>query len=225
MRNRKNNQQPTLFNPKAAGRPRISRSDKTPVPHRLREEIPKKKPVHVVWHLNPHVPPCRRKNILLIFKKAVLKGRLMGLKVIHFSLMNNHLHLLIETENKKALAKALQSFAISFTKRLKNFNGLKKTPIFKERYFCHILKSLREVKHAIHYILMNGKKAGLSRYDIDPYSSAINLRSLCPKLFPELDFNLPRVYFSKITDFWQGALSPPSFWILRKFLAPTFATG
>jgi REP element-mobilizing transposase RayT len=207
---RKNGKSPSLFNLRAAGRPRIAWEHRDYVPHRTRLEIPKGKPVHVVWRVNPHVPPCRRSPVLKVFRQAVLKARQWGLRIVHFSLMNDHLHLLIEAENKKDLGKSLQSFAISFTKRLKHLYQLRKTPIFKERYFCHILRTVQEVKNALWYVLLNGKKAGLSPWRTDPYSSGAMLKLLVS--------DLPTIFQDKARNVFQDILAPPSFWIVKKSL-------
>src|SRR5690554_5748078 len=50
--------------------------------------------------------------------------------------------------------------------------GVRRGRIQLERYHLHVLKTLRETKNAIHYVLFNHQKhTGLKRAYITPYSS------------------------------------------------------
>ena len=41
-----------------------------------------------------------------------------GVRIIHYSIQGNHLHLIVEAEGRRSLSRAMQGFAIRVAKRL-----------------------------------------------------------------------------------------------------------
>jgi len=58
-------------------------------------------------------------GIILVERLAVITARKNGLKIIHYSLMHNHLHLIIEAKTNEELSRSLQRFALSLSKLVK----------------------------------------------------------------------------------------------------------
>jgi hypothetical protein len=66
----------------------------------------------------------------------------------------------------------MRSLTISFSK------GLKKGRVQMERYHLHVLKTVRETKYAIQYVLFNQQKHEIGTYsEINEYSSVLFLAS------------------------------------------------
>src|SRR5690606_14304162 len=109
---------------------------------------------------------------LQVIKRAAVKARGKGLRLIHFSVQSNHLHLLLESANNEALARGIQSFATSLAK---NLNSLLKRQgtVFRDRYHLHILKTAREVKHALIYVFQNFARHTKAPGRFDPFSSLL----------------------------------------------------
>src|SRR5262245_12074398 len=88
---------------KGAGRPK--RSPET-VPHVPRPRLAGYHPVHVNWHCLPHIPnlrePERRRMLEGIFRAA--KDR-FGCRLVHYAIQSNHLDLVVEAEDGKALTR------------------------------------------------------------------------------------------------------------------------
>jgi REP element-mobilizing transposase RayT len=179
----------TLFNPKGAGRPK-GRA-KHYIPHLKREKIPKQTPVHVTIKINQAYKGLRSKIFLNMVKLAIQKARLKRLAIIHFTVQFDHLHLFIEAKGNQELTQGMRSLICSLAERVRRNRGLKKLNQFvKERYHLHVLRTPKEVKNAVRYILGNTiKHSGI-------------LTSLCPFTFTYKD----------ATDF---ALDPPRFWLSR----------
>jgi len=177
----------TLFNPKGAGRPK-GRS-KHYIPHIKREALPAKTPVHITIKINKEYKGLRNKTFLSITKLAIKKARLKGLRVIYFTIQFDHLHLFIEPKNMRELSNGIRSLVCAMAERMRRHLKLDKLKSFvKDRYHLHILKTPREVKNAIKYILGNTiKHSGV-------------FRNLCPYTFT----------FKKPESF---ALEPPRFWL------------
>ena len=133
------------------------------VAHREREKVSSRFPLHINFKVRISI---RNKSCLAVLKKAIKNARSHGLRIIHFSLQSNHVHLLIEACDNAVLTKGMRSLTISFAK------GVKSGGIQLERYHLHVLKSLREVKNAYHYVVLNqAKHSGLKRAQVDQYSS------------------------------------------------------
>jgi len=98
-----------------AGRPRSKDSLQW---HHTRPEFKPSQPLHINVKLIKGLPSLRAKNKFKLIKRAILKARVRGLRIIHFSIQSNHLHLLIESENKRELGRGMQSFCISLAKSL-----------------------------------------------------------------------------------------------------------
>jgi len=148
-----------------AGRKRIHSRG---VSHLKRERVQKRTPQHINFKLNLRI---KNKDALKLLKRSIQNAQKMGLKVIHFSLQSNHVHLITEAENNKILTKGMRALTITFSK------GLKKGRVQLERYHLHVLKTLRETKHAIRYVLFNEQKHSQKTFTkVDGYSSVLYLK-------------------------------------------------
>lgn len=151
---------------KGAGRKRIKSKG---IAHRTREKVTCHKPLHVNFKYRTTI---KNKFCLRLLKRAIHNARAQGLKVIHFSLQHNHVHLIVEATNNSILTSGMRSLTVTMTK------GLKMGKVQLERYHLHVLKSIRETKHAVHYVLFNQQKheKGTSS-QIDEYTSLLGLNN------------------------------------------------
>jgi len=98
-------------------------------------------------------------------------------RLVHYSLQGNHAHLIVEARDRDALGrgmKAIDSRLARAVNRIFERSG----PVLADRYHVRVLKTAREVRNALAYVLLNGRrhaaKAGraLSRsLGVDPASS------------------------------------------------------
>jgi REP element-mobilizing transposase RayT len=77
-----------------------------------------------------------------------------GVRIVHYSIQGNHLHLLVEALNSTALSRGMQGLAIRLAKRL-NRRVNRRGAVFADRYHAHPLRSRREVANAVRYVLGN----------------------------------------------------------------------
>jgi hypothetical protein len=98
---------------------------------------------------------------------------------VHFSIQPNHLHLIVEANDKGALARGMQGLAAGLARRVNRKLG-RRGAVFAGRYHAHELRSPREVRNSIVYVLKNCEKHPVAFPDlgtapadgIDPCSSA-----------------------------------------------------
>jgi REP-associated tyrosine transposase len=77
-----------------------------------------------------------------------------GVRIVHYSIQGNHLHLIVEAESPEALSRAMQGLGIRLARRL-NALARRNGGVFADRYHAHPLKTPREAKRAVRYVLTN----------------------------------------------------------------------
>jgi hypothetical protein len=153
------------------------------VPHRGRAALAARFPVHVTVKLRRGLRPLRRRqerNALLAVFAAGCRGPAAAtgaFRLCHYAILNDHLHFLAEATARETLARGLQGLLIRIAKRL-NKLWSRRGKVFADRYHDRILKTPRETRNALRYVLQNARKhAAEGRMlavpqAIDVYSSA-----------------------------------------------------
>ncbi len=154
------------------GRPRPG------VPHRPRPELAGRFPVHVTLRMRDQVWNLRSRRAFRVIA-AALRGvnQAACLRVIHFSVQGNHLHLLVEAASGYELARGMKSLGVRLARGLNRLMG-RSGPAFDDHYHAHILRTPAEVRHALEYLLGNFASHARRRGEevqadwADPYSSS-----------------------------------------------------
>ncbi len=152
---------------KGAGRKNLSGT----VAHGAREKVDFKKPLHITIRLAPGLSGLRTKHMHEQFTAALLKAKAKGLRVLHYSIQGNHLHLLVECADNQALAAGMNSFGTSFAKAVRKKLG-GKGKVFAGRYHLRVLQNPTQMKNTLAYVLLNqAKHENLIPYN-DKFSSS-----------------------------------------------------
>jgi REP element-mobilizing transposase RayT len=80
-----------------------------------------------------------------------------GFRLTHYAVLDDHLHFLVEARDRRALSRGVQGLLIRVAKAL-NRLWQRSGTVFADRYHDRILKTPREVRNALVYVLANGKK-------------------------------------------------------------------
>ena len=83
-----------------------------------------------------------------------------GFRLVHYTVLSNHLHLLCEALDRRELSRRTQGLAIRIAKKLNRVWG-RIGKVFADRYFDRILRSPREVRSALAYVLNNARRHGI----------------------------------------------------------------
>ncbi|MGZ3788931.1 MAG: transposase [Bacteriovorax sp.] len=161
------NTQISLINIKGAGRPAIV--DKG-IRHTRRPFLKKPSSLHLTVKIKKNKADLKNKSVLGILKRAILNARRQGLKVIHYSLEYDHVHLLIEAENNHILGKGMQAFGVTLSKAINRMRRLK-GGVYKHRYHFRQISGTRELKNVMKYIFTNGLKHKTAKGIVNPYNS------------------------------------------------------
>jgi putative transposase len=145
------------------------------VAHTARAPHKERVPVHVTLRLRDDLPTLRSHEVTLLMWRLVehYAGR-DDFRIIHFTLQDDHIHLLVEVTTKDRLSWAMRSFAIRFAR---GFNKLhhRTGKVFADRYHRHDLETPKEVHRSLGYVLENWIHHGaiiIGGEMLDPYSSA-----------------------------------------------------
>ena len=165
-----------------AGRKRTGRNHDAP--HRVRPELSPTHPVHVVLRVRRYAPELRRREIYHAVRRVL--GRYIAradFRVVHVSIQNTHIHLLVEASDRAALTRGMQSLAINTARA---FHALGRPghrgcgPVFAHRYHATQIRTPFHARHALAYVLNNWRRHQMDFHNgklreerLDPYSSAI----------------------------------------------------
>ena len=131
--------------------------------------------IHVVQRIRRGLPNLRTPRTLRVLERAFRAGKEReGFALVHYSIQEDHLHLVIAAQNKKTLARGMQGLAIRVAKALnRKWNRRGRGSVFAERYFARALEGYRQVWRALRYVLNNGRKHGTwtQKDRADPFSS------------------------------------------------------
>lgn len=154
-----------------AGAGRKPRGEKALVSHAPREKLASRFPVIVTLKLDKGL-----RNLRNVRERDTLRRVLQTcrdereMRVVHFSIQSNHVHAIVESRDERALSRGMQSLAVRIARRL-NVLWRRKGRIFFDRYHSRILRTPREVRNALLYVLNNAKKHGIHVAGVDPCSS------------------------------------------------------
>jgi len=154
MKKIRKNTQLNFINLKRAGRP--AKNDRA-IRHIERPKFHRMRSLHLTIKIRENKADIQNKRILIRLAHSIQRARLQGLKVLHFALEYNHVHLLVEAGSHEILHKAMQALGISFAKGINKIKS-RKGAVYKHRYHFRQISTPRDLKNVIHYILQNHRK-------------------------------------------------------------------
>jgi putative transposase len=124
----------------------------------------------------PHVWNLRsRRALRVLAARLAAAGAVGDLRLTHFSIQGNHLHLIVETADPATLGRGMKGLAVRLARGLNRLMRRRGT-VFADHYHSHVLRSRAEVRLALAYVRGNhasharrlGRRAASGP---DPYSS------------------------------------------------------
>jgi len=162
---------------KRRGAGRKPKGERAGVSHAKRPELRARYPVLVTIRLREGVPSLRYDAEHEVVRGALADSACETFHVVHYSAQSNHLHLLVEAKDERGLSRGMSSLSVRLVRRLKKLwasaGETVEGRVLADRYHARILKTPREVRNALVYLLQNGRKHDAWRpARPDPYSSA-----------------------------------------------------
>ena len=113
------------------------------------------------------------------FRRSLAESSERGaFRVAHYSLQGDHAHLIVEAHGKQALANGMKSIGARLARAVNRVAG-RSGAVLDGRYHHRSLRSPREVRRALAYVLLNARRhlakrrhAPRAATSLDPASSA-----------------------------------------------------
>ena len=163
-----------------AGRKPSKRRNKRAL-HRKRPKVTRRCPVHVTLKVRREFSSLRTKTRCRVIRRAFVAAcAYTGARIVDWSIQANHLHLIVEADDTRALSRAMQGFCVRVAKGLNRLLD-REGSVFTERYHLRVLGTPREIRNARAYVIQNYRRhaaaAGRTVDSgwVDPCSSYLSL--------------------------------------------------
>jgi putative transposase len=103
------------------------------------------------------LPSLRSESLFRCVLAQLRASRDRFIRILHFSVQSNHVHLLIEAQDGRLLGRGMKGFAVRVARNLNRLLALRGT-VWDERYHARSLSTPREVRNALIYVLRNRVK-------------------------------------------------------------------
>jgi REP element-mobilizing transposase RayT len=111
------------------------------------------------------VPSLRKRVLCAELRKSFVRANKPRFRICQFSVQRNHIHLVCEAADATALSRGIQGFKVGVVRRLNNKLG-RSGRLWDDRYHAEILRTPRQVRHALSYVLHNHRRH--SRRELAP---------------------------------------------------------
>jgi len=166
---------------KGAGRPKkgLRASER----HKKREALSARFPTHVTLRVEKALDGLRRRDAYHAIRTALPSTfRRTDFRICQLSLEQDHVRLIVEASDERALARGMQGFEIAAAHRLnaavsKRTGRQRRGRVFSDRYHARILRTPTEVRNALNYVLNNWRHHSEHRgmesmfWEVDYFSS------------------------------------------------------
>jgi putative transposase len=203
-----------------AGRPKIT-DRRASERHHARPRLRASQPVHVVLRATAAVGSLRTHEVFRAIREATLAVfKHETFHIVHLSIQRTHIHLLVEAQDRRALATGMQAFGISAAKHINRVVSARRGErrrgaVFTDRYHAVILSTPRQVRNCVAYVMNNWRHHAeharplRRRWKIDPYSTALAFDGWKEREHTEVRMRVPDGYDGPLT--WL-----PKTWLLRE---------
>jgi putative transposase len=127
------------------------------VSHHPRPKFGRPTPAHVTLRLGKDIPSLRAARRFAIVRQCfkATRGR-CGLRLVEFSVLGNHLHLVMEADSNESLSRGVQGLCVRLAKAL-NAALQRAGKVFADHYHSRLLCTPTELVNAIRYVLNNAE--------------------------------------------------------------------
>lgn len=141
------------------------------VEHRARPDVSSRHPIHVTLRLDAGFESLRKRRTFRVVRDALVDAcNRFAMRIVHFAVMTNHVHLICEVEEAGSLTRGIKGLCVRVARRLNALWG-RAGRVLADRYHAHVLKTPREVRNALAYLLHNARHHGIHFAGPDPCSS------------------------------------------------------
>lgn len=141
-----------------AGAGRKPKGARAGVSHLRRPAHARRHPLHVTLRVRAGLRSLREHKLFLAVRRALTAGRdRLGFRLVHFSVQRDHLHLVAEAQDRRALSRGVQGLSVRVARAI-NRRLRRRGKVFADRYHARALTTPRSVRWALRYVLLNARK-------------------------------------------------------------------
>jgi len=135
---------------RGAGR-KLTPGRRPTVPHRSRPPHVGAHPIHVTLRAVDALRCLRSARVFPAVRRAIAAAGHFDFRIIQFSVQNDHVHVLAEAEDGRALSGGVRGLAIRLARAVNRTLG-RKGRVWGSRYHARALTTPRAVRHALVYV-------------------------------------------------------------------------
>jgi putative transposase len=169
------------------------------MPHVTRPRIDPRYPVQVTIRATAGLPSLRSPRVFGALRHAIARASVDGFRVIHFSIQQDHGHFIVEGDGPRRARGGVHGLAIRLALAVNRVLG-RKGKVVGDRYHARPLRTPRQMRASIVYVLLNFRKHLRAPAGIDPRSSGTHFSGW--RCAPEATDAAP-------------ATAPPTTWMAR----------
>jgi REP element-mobilizing transposase RayT len=142
-----------------------------------RPSLSRHTPVHCTLRIRNDLPSLRRHHLWTALRERFRAGcDRFGFRLVDFSVQSNHVHLICEGNDRRALSRGMQGLAIRLARCINRRLG-RRGKVFAGRYHARQLRTPSETRNALCYVLGNFAQHA----DIAP-NTILDVFSTAPRL-------------------------------------------
>lgn len=127
------------------------------VSHAAREEHLARHPVHVSMKRERLAPSLRSERVYAVILRQLRWAKGQGVRVVHYSVQHDHLHLVVEGRNKEDLSDQMRRLFSRLARAVNSVVG-RRGRLFRDRHHRRELRTPTETRNALVYVLFNERK-------------------------------------------------------------------
>ena len=181
--------------------------------HASRPTIKASHAMHVTIRAMSDLPSLRQPQTYAAIRAATTAAaKQPQFRIVHLSIQDTHVHLIVEADDKGALARGMQSFQSSAARQLNKLLA-RRGRVFDDRYHLVVIRSPKQMRNVLVYVINNWRHHGADRgavpgWQIDPYATGFAFAG-----WKELRHGAPLWPTSVAAH--GLVVKPPGSWLLR----------
>jgi putative transposase len=161
---------PAGWGGKREGAGRAPTLERPSPPHVSRPKHDARHPVHVTLRARQGLVSLRSERVFAVLVLALERSNRFSMRVVHYSIQQDHVHLIVEADGARALDRGLRGLTVRTARAINRTLG-RSGQVWNQRYHVRALRSPREVRNALAYVLLNFRKHLRAAPGVDPRSS------------------------------------------------------
>jgi REP element-mobilizing transposase RayT len=127
--------------------------------------------VHVNVRARRSIPSLRLERTFAAVRDAIARSSTRSFRILHFSVQSDHVHLIVEADDTRSLSRGMAALKIRVARGI-NRACSRRGVVWADRYHARALRTPKEVRAGLVYVLQNWKKHIRHVQGLDGRSSA-----------------------------------------------------